>query len=64
MRAIHTQTHRESRLTTEELLQVVLSLLQFDWKFHKEDNSLLRTVVSSQSQHAEILDLEDLITNP
>jgi hypothetical protein len=47
MRGIHIQTHRESRLTTEELLEAVLSL-QSDPKFHKEDSSLLRTVVSMQ----------------
>jgi hypothetical protein len=38
------QTHGKRRLTAEELLEAVLSLLS-DHKLHKEDNSLLRTAV-------------------
>jgi hypothetical protein len=38
--------------------------LQFDPKLYKEDNSLLRIVVSSQSKHVETHELENLITEP
>jgi hypothetical protein len=49
---------RESRLTTEELLQAV--------SIHSvtEYNSMLRIMVSSQSQDAVTQELEDLITRP
>jgi hypothetical protein len=38
--------------------------LQSNVKLYKDDNSLLRTVVSSQAQHAETWQLEHLITKP
>jgi hypothetical protein len=47
------------------LLLLCLYLLLFsvvEPKFYKEDDSLLRTVVSSRSQHIEIEELEDLRT--
>jgi hypothetical protein len=44
-----TQPNKESMLTTEELLEAVFSLLS-DPKLFKEDSSVLRTMVSSQSQ--------------
>jgi hypothetical protein len=47
-----THEHRVCNLTTEELSEV-LSSLQPDPKLREEDNSVLRTVISSQSQHAE-----------
>jgi hypothetical protein len=45
---IQTHIHSESRLTTGELLEVVFPLWS-DPKLYREDNSLLRTMVSSQS---------------
>jgi hypothetical protein len=50
---IHIQTHRENRIIMEELLEAVL-LLRSDPKLYKENNSLLRAMVSSQSQYAKI----------
>jgi hypothetical protein len=41
---LHIQTHKESRLTTEELLEVAFSL-QSNPKFYKEDKSLLGTKI-------------------
>jgi hypothetical protein len=49
---IHIQTHRENTLITEELLEAVLYLWS-DPKLYKEDNSLLSTMVGSQSQYPE-----------
>jgi hypothetical protein len=61
----HIQTHRHSKnkLTTGELLEAVFSL-RSNAKLHREDNSMLRTLVSSQSQRAETQELEDIITEP
>jgi hypothetical protein len=55
--------HRESRLTTEELLDMVFSLW-LSMELYKEDNSLLRTVVSSQPQDVETRELEHLFKKP
>jgi hypothetical protein len=49
------QTHKESRLTTEEVLEAMF-YLQSDLKSY--------IVLSSQSQQAETYELEDLITKP
>jgi hypothetical protein len=38
--------------------------MRFNSKLYKEDNSLLRTVVSIQLQHTETRELEDTITKP
>jgi hypothetical protein len=50
-------------LTAKELLEVAFSLW-YDLKLYKEDNSLHRTMVSSQSQCTETRELEYLITKP
>lgn len=47
-RGLHTWTHKESKLTAEEHLEAVFSLL-YDQKLHIEDISLLRILLSSQS---------------
>jgi hypothetical protein len=53
---IQIHTHRESRLTAEELLEAVFlpDLTEY--------NSTFRIMVSGQSQDAETKELEDLIT--
>jgi hypothetical protein len=51
----------ESRLTVAELLKLTFSL-QPNPNSYKENNSLLRTVVTGQSQCARTRDLEDLIS--
>jgi hypothetical protein len=52
VRGIYVQTHKESRLTTEELLEAAFSLWS-DPKLYKENSSRHRTVVSSQLQRAK-----------
>lgn len=59
---IHAQTHRESRLTTEERVEVFS--LWSDLGFYEEDSPLLRIMVGRQLQHAEIRELEDPSTKP
>jgi hypothetical protein len=45
------------------MLEAVFSL-QSDLKLYKEYSTLLKTMVSSQSQHTETQELEGLITMP